>query len=127
MRTQVENYQVAGLKMSLSDEIKEKLQKQMKQNRPYYAIIIPVGNIRDTMIIGEQLEKETISSYLGSYEGLDYESKIKPVTLFGLKIIDNFHWYAKRIDRLNKKIDYKRLGNFGKELKEINTNHSGKG
>lgn len=111
--------------MSLSEEVKAELQKQMGQSRPYYAIIIPVGNIRDTMIIGEQLEKETISSYLGSYVGLDYESKIRPVEPVGLKVIDSPDWFKKRIDRLNKKINYKRVGNLGKELKEINEqNHS---
>lgn len=84
----------------MKKKLLEKLQEQMKQKRPYYAIIIPIGNIRDTMIIGEDLNKIGISSYLGSYKNLDYTSKIKPVEPVGLKVIDNPDWYKKRIERL---------------------------
>ena len=85
-------------------KIREKLEKQNQQSdKPYYAIIIPVGNIRDTMIIGEQLEEINISSYLGSYEYLDYQSQIKPVEPVGLKIIDNPEWFEKRMEKLLEK------------------------
>jgi len=90
--------------INMDKKIRAKLQKQMKQKRPYYAIIIPVGNIRDTMIIGEDLEKINVSSYLGSYENLDYTSKIKPVEPVGLKVIDNPEWFKKRMERLKKSL-----------------------
>ena len=58
----------------------------------YYCLIIPIGNKRDTKIIGKQIKENTCAgSWLGTYDDLVY-GDIKPAEPVGIKCIDGPDW-----------------------------------
>ena len=61
----------------------------------YYCLIIPIGNKRDTITIGKQIKEKTCaSSWLGTYEDLEYK-KIQPCEPVGIKCIGGPDWLEK--------------------------------